>query len=81
VLGGKVDTRESTCGLEYSGVVTAIGSAVTSLEVGDRVVVMAPNHFRLTETAPEWACQRLLDGEDYHVSIITALLSKHKLIF
>lgn len=67
VLAGKVDTKNSTCSLEFCGVVDKTGSAVTSLVPGDRVVVMAPGHLETSQIVPEWACQKLQDDEDYNV--------------
>lgn len=67
MLAGKVDTKYGTCGLEFSGVVRAIGSAVTTFTPGDRVVAMAPNHMTSIERVPVWACQKLREDEDYHV--------------
>ncbi|KAF3934990.1 hypothetical protein ABW20_dc0100217 [Dactylellina cionopaga] len=63
-LGGRVDTKEATCVLEFSGIVEKIGSNVTNLSAGDRVYVMAPSNFRTSEVVPNWACQKLLDTED-----------------
>ena len=67
VLGGKVDTTNATCTLEYCGIVEKIGNAVRNLTCGDRVVVMAPGHFRTNETVPDWACQKLENHEDFNV--------------
>ncbi|KUI73219.1 Polyketide synthase-nonribosomal peptide synthetase [Cytospora mali] len=65
VLAGKVDTPGATCALEFAGVIEQVGSGVTDLVNGDRVVVMAPNHFRSTEIVPSWAATKLLDDEDF----------------
>ena len=67
VLAGKVDTKNSTCSLEFCGIVDKIGSAVSSLAPGDRVVVMAPVHFETSQVVPEWACQKLEEYEDFNV--------------
>ena len=67
VLAGKVDTKNSTCSLEFCGVVEKIGSAVSSLAPGDRVVVMAPVHFETSQVVPVWACQKLQQHEDFNV--------------
>lgn len=66
-LSDKVDIRESTCALEFSGVVTKAGAAVSPFVPGDRVVVMAPSHFAVSEHVPEWACCKLRDEEDFAV--------------
>lgn len=67
VLAGKVETKEGTCALEFAGVVTQVGTSVTDLAPGDRVVCMAPNHFQLTEQVPRWACIKLRPHEDFNV--------------
>ena len=66
-LGGRVDTRDATCALEFAGVVERVGTDSTTFCVGDRVVVMAPSHFKTSEIVPEWACQKLEDNESYEV--------------
>jgi len=66
-LGGKVDTKGATCTLEYSGIVLRIGSGVSSLSPGDRVMAEAPGHWKTVEYAPAWACHRLNDDEDFNV--------------
>lgn len=65
VLAGKVDTKDATCTLEFSGVVEKVGLGVTDIKSGDRVVVMAPGHFKTTEIVPRWACKKLQDDEDF----------------
>ncbi|KAJ5672571.1 polyketide synthase [Penicillium longicatenatum] len=65
VLAGKVDTPNATCTLEYSGIVERVGAEVKDLHVGDRVVVMAPGHFKSSEIVPEWACKKLKSDEDF----------------
>ncbi|PQE17058.1 polyketide synthase protein [Rutstroemia sp. NJR-2017a BBW] len=83
VLSGKTETINGTCALEYSGVVRSAGSSVNNVAVGDRVVVMAPNDFRLVERAPHWACVKLEDGEDFNtvstlgVAFSTAIYALH----
>ncbi|KAF3095918.1 hypothetical protein TWF569_001295 [Orbilia oligospora] len=64
-LGGRVDTKNATCILEFSGVIEKIGQNVTNLSVGDRVCVMAPGFFRTSEVVPDWACIVLNDDEDF----------------
>jgi len=67
VYSGKVETRDATTSLECAGVVSRVGSAVSSLKVGDRVVSVAPSHFATRESFPEWACAKLNDDEQYNV--------------
>ncbi|CRG92461.1 Nonribosomal peptide synthetase 14 [Talaromyces islandicus] len=64
-LAGKVDTPNATCTLEFSGVIERVGDSVEALHVGDRVVVMAPGHFKSSEIVPQWACKKLQDDEDF----------------
>jgi len=64
-LHGKVDTKQSTCSCEFSGVINKVGSSESQFSIGDRVVVMAPTHFATYETVPEWACCHLKDNEDF----------------
>jgi len=66
VFSGKVDTRNATTSLECSGLVSKVGPGVTSLKIGDRVVVLAPGNFATCERVPEWACAKLLDSEDFN---------------
>lgn len=66
-LGGKVDTQDASCSLEFCGVVEQVGSDVTNVVPGDRVVVMAVTHFRTSETVPDWTCQKLEESEDFNV--------------
>ncbi|CAG9979522.1 unnamed protein product [Clonostachys byssicola] len=70
VLTGRVDTPGATCALEFSGIVEETGAGVTGLQKGDRVVAMAPNHFRSREVVPQWAVKKLLDSEDF-TSVVT----------
>ncbi|KAK4508593.1 hypothetical protein PRZ48_002332 [Zasmidium cellare] len=65
-LGGKLDTPDAACSLECCGVVERVGSAVSHVQPGDRVVVMAPGHFRTTEIVPEMAVKKLLECEDFN---------------
>lgn len=67
VYTGKVETRHGTTSLECAGIVKRIGSNVSSLKEGDRVVVMAPGHFSTLESFPEWSCEKLTDGEAFNV--------------
>lgn len=66
-LAGRVETRNRTTALDFSGVVTAIGEGVEHLSVGDRVVAWAPNHFTTTERVPAGSVHKLLDHEELTV--------------
>ena len=74
VLAGKVDTKDATCTLEFSGVVEKVGLGVTDIKSGDRVVVMAPGHFKTTEIVPRWACKKLQDDEDIRTTCTLPLV-------
>ena len=65
VMSGKIGSRNAAFTQEYCGIVTETGAGC-SLEIGDRVVVMAPGHFFTHERVPEWACLKL-DGENANV--------------
>lgn len=67
VMHGRVETRDATTLLEFSGVVVAIGSDVDHLKPGDRVVVMAPNHFTTVERVPAWTAQRIYPFEEFGI--------------
>ena len=41
VLGGKTETKDATCTLESCGIVERVGTGVSDLSPGERVVVMA----------------------------------------
>ncbi|RYP81174.1 hypothetical protein DL769_002122 [Monosporascus sp. CRB-8-3] len=66
-LHGRVEVRTGATAGEFSGVVVAVGSGVENVQPGDRVVVMAPNHFMTTERVPAWAVHQLLPGEEFTV--------------
>ncbi|KAI1081301.1 polyketide synthase-like protein [Whalleya microplaca] len=66
-MGGRVETRGGTTSLEFSGIVTAVGPDVVDLREGDRVVVMAPNHFSTTERVPAWSAFKMLPDEEFIV--------------
>ncbi|KAK8030030.1 polyketide synthase [Apiospora rasikravindrae] len=65
VLGAKVDTRDVSCSCECAGLVLSVGSDVTHLRPGDRVVAMAPGHFATHERLPHWALCKLEEDESY----------------
>jgi NADPH:quinone reductase-like Zn-dependent oxidoreductase len=64
-LKGRIDTRGATTGLEFSGVVVAVGLRVADLQVGDTVVVGMPCQVATSLRTPAWAAQRLLPGEEH----------------
>ncbi|KAL8735750.1 MAG: hypothetical protein Q9166_000613 [cf. Caloplaca sp. 2 TL-2023] len=67
VLSGKVETRKGTSAIEFSGVVKATAKDVEDLQPGDRVCVLAPNCFRMTERVPAWACHKILPHESFEI--------------
>jgi acyl transferase domain-containing protein len=67
VLSGKVDTQKGTSAIEFSGIVKRVADDVSDFAVGDRVVVLAPNNFRTTETVPAWAAVKMLPEESFNV--------------
>ncbi|RYP10656.1 hypothetical protein DL765_008038 [Monosporascus sp. GIB2] len=74
VLAGRVDTPKATCQLECAGTVVQVGSAVTEFAAGDHVAVMAPTHFQTHQTVPQWACQKLQDGERFDIAATLLLV-------
>lgn len=74
-LGGKVDTKEASCTLEYSGTAERAGPNVSGVTPGDRVVVMAPSYFKTSEIVPELACHKLQDEEDLNVVCTLPVIS------
>ncbi|KAI1467743.1 polyketide synthase [Daldinia caldariorum] len=65
-LNGRVETQKGTTAMEFGGVVVAIGPGVpdTQLKIGDRVIVVIPNHFTTTVRVPVWAAHRINSDED-----------------
>ncbi|KAF2877547.1 KR domain-containing protein [Massariosphaeria phaeospora] len=68
VLGGKVDTKNVTCSCECAGVLISRGTKVQGLEVGDRVVCLAPGHFATRERVPYWSVCKLQDAERFTIA-------------
>ncbi|KAH8427718.1 uncharacterized protein LDX57_005428 [Aspergillus melleus] len=83
VIHSKAETKKSTCGTAFTGIVKGVGSSVAGLAPGDHVAVMAPNHFRLTDQVPSWACQKLESADSLtelatiFVPYATALYALH----
>lgn len=64
---GRVETRDATTALDFSGVVTAVGPGVKHLEPGDRAVAWAPSHFGTTARVPAGSVHKMLSHEDFTV--------------
>lgn len=94
-VSGHVETKSGTAALEFCGVVKAVGpdddagqdaaghNGASRIRVGDRVVVIAPNHFTTTQRVPTWSAHKLLPWEDEEtlctlpISYATALYALH----
>ncbi|KAL4778871.1 hypothetical protein BJX76DRAFT_362324 [Aspergillus varians] len=74
-MSGHVETHLGTTALDFSGVVTAVGTGVDGLQPGDRAVVWAPNHFGTVERVPAGCVHKLLPEED--LTVVPALLTVH----
>ncbi|KAI1120200.1 polyketide synthase [Nemania abortiva] len=66
-LSGHAETKNGTSALEFCGIVREVGPDVENPQVGDRVVVMAPNHFTTVERVPAWSAQRMEPNEEFGV--------------
>ena len=64
---GRVETRDKTTALDFSGVVTAVGPSVEHLKPGDRVVAWAPSHFGTTNRVPAGSVHEMLTHEEFTV--------------
>lgn len=77
-LNGRVETRDSTTGFDFSGIVTAIGDSNNgspkNLQVGDRVVAYAPFHIGTTARVPE-GCVHVLKASESFTEVPTLLLA------
>lgn len=74
-MSGRVETLNATTSLEFGGIIKAVGPGdVQGLAPGDRVVVMAPNHFSTIERVPAWSACKLLPEEDF-ATMATLLVS------
>ncbi|KAI1350311.1 polyketide synthase [Xylaria sp. FL0043] len=84
-ISGHVETKGGTSALEFCGVVRTVGpdAGDSDIHVGDRVLVMAPNHFTTIERVPAWSVHEMLPGEDFDtlctlpVAYGTALYALH----
>lgn len=57
----RVETRNKTTQLDFSGVVRAVGPGVEHLKSGDRAVAWAPSHIGTIERVPAESVHRMLD--------------------
>jgi NADPH:quinone reductase-like Zn-dependent oxidoreductase/NADP-dependent 3-hydroxy acid dehydrogenase YdfG len=64
---GRVETRNKTTALDFSGVVKAVGPGVEHLKPGDRAVAWAPNHFGTMERVPAGSVHKMLSHEEFTV--------------
>lgn len=65
-FAGKIDVKDGTSAFECAGTVTKVGSRVSSLAPGDRVLSMALCQLSTVERVPQWSCVKLLDSESFH---------------
>ncbi|KAI9154978.1 Highly reducing polyketide synthase virA [Paramyrothecium foliicola] len=66
-MSGRVETKQATTALDFSGVVSAVGPGVTHLQPGDRVVAFAPNYFGTVERVPAGSVHKMLPTEEFTV--------------
>ncbi|KAI5854487.1 polyketide synthase [Durotheca rogersii] len=66
-MNGRVDTRDKTTAFDFSGIVTAVGSGIEHLKVGDRAVAYAPHHLGTTVRVPSGSVHKMLDSEEFTV--------------
>jgi len=64
---GRVETRDKTIALDFSGVVAVVGPGVEHLKPGDRAVAWAPSHFGTIERVPAGSVHKMLSHEDFTV--------------
>ena len=62
---GRVETRDKTTALDFSGFVTAVGPGVKHLKPGDRAVAWAPSHFGTTERVPAGSVHKMMSHEEF----------------
>lgn len=73
-LLGRADSRDKTTAFDFSGIVTAIGSGVKDVNVGDRAVAYAPHQLGTAVRVPAGSVHKLLDTEEFTV-VPTLLLA------
>ena len=84
ILGGDISTDDVALTLQRYGTIKKLGTAVSSLALGDRVVTLGPGHISSTAQIPEWACIKLNHDEMNAVELpmlstsCTALYALHK---
>lgn len=66
-MSGRVDTRHKTTAFDFSGIVTAVGSDVDHVQVGDRVAGYAPHHLGTVVHVPGRSVIKMLDEEEFTV--------------
>ncbi|KAI1771743.1 polyketide synthase [Hypoxylon cercidicola] len=66
-MSGRVDTRDQTTAFDFSGVVTAVGSGVDHVQVGDRAVAYAPHHLGTAVRVPAGSVHGMRDDEEFAV--------------
>lgn len=67
---GRIDIKDGMSAFECTGIVTRVGSAVSDLVPGDRILAMALCQLSTVERIPKWSCMKLRNEEDYN-SIVT----------
>ncbi|KAI0404724.1 putative polyketide synthase [Xylaria palmicola] len=66
-MAGRVETRNGTNSLEFSGVIKAVGPCTNldDLGPGSRVLVIAPHCSSTISRVPAWTVHRMLPDEDF----------------
>ena len=63
-LQGKANSPSELPLTQYTGIIKSVGDEVSGLEIGDRVLVMAPSDLRRYLRVPAASCHKLLASED-----------------
>jgi NADPH:quinone reductase-like Zn-dependent oxidoreductase len=76
-MTGGADSRDKTTwtAFDFAGIVTAVGSDVKHLKIGDRAVACAPHHFGTTARVPAASVHSMLAHEDF--TVVPTLLSAY----